>query len=333
VTKEKEKVLVTGVGGYLGSHVARKLMESGYEVMGLDSLIYDNANVISSLAQKSGFTFRKADIHDWSSLETLLQEEKFSAIVHLAALVGDATCSMNPLTATRTNYEDTAALAKLIAKSGNGPLIFASSASVYGKDVNGPIDESSQVKPLSLYAWTKVLSEKAIEEVANLHKGGFEYTILRFATAYGLSERMRFDLVVNSFVLQATQRGKIVVFGGAQARPFVGASDIADAVVLAVKRREETKGKILNVGSDEQNRTINELALMVQRTVPNTTMETIGEITDERSYRVSFAKLRALGFRPSQDLESSIHGIHEAIVDGTYGDAQDRRYYNNPLLN
>ena len=326
----KEKVLVTGIGGYIGSILARKLLSSGYHVVGVDSLIYNNKSVVDGLSSPN-LAFKKFDISNSNELKALFERERFDTVVHLAALVGDLVCYLSPLVATRTNFNSTELLARLAADNGSH-LIFASSASVYGGSAGSVVNEESEIKPLSLYAWTKVLSEKSIQEIEKESSTGSSYNILRFATAMGLSERMRFDLVVNAFTLNAIMKKKIMVFGGYQVRPFVNAEDIADSIMFVMKRRNELKGEVYNIGSRDQNIKITELAQLVKTLVPETEVQTLNEMSDERSYDVDFGKFARLGMKMKYTVESSIMQMREAISAGKFHDPYDKRYYNYPPM-
>ena len=195
-------VLVTGVAGYIGSHLSRQLIEQGYRVIGIDCLLF-GARGISDLHENQGFQFVHGDIRDPNSYRSLL--ERVDAVVHLAAIVGDPACKQRPELAQSTNLEASIRLFDEACKaSGPRRFVFASTCSNNGVQQNTEYcEEECELEPVSLYATTKVSTERYVLNTKT--RADFLPTCLRFATAYGLSPRMRFDLTVNEFTREVAR--------------------------------------------------------------------------------------------------------------------------------
>jgi len=215
------RVLVTGGLGYLGSVLVAKLIERGYKVKVLDLMLYGN-----HLAKKDGgFELIKGNLRDDKILQRAM--DGVEAVIHLAGIIGDAAANLDMELTIDVNYLATVRLADLCSKR-DVKLIFSSTCSVYGTQPNQLITEKSKTAPLSLYAFSKLLSEEAIRRRCK------RYVIFRLGTMFGLSPRMRFDLVVNRFIAQAIQDGEIRVYGGEQYRPFVHLQDVSEYFVKAL---------------------------------------------------------------------------------------------------
>ena len=320
-----KRILVIGGAGYIGSVLVRMLLEQGYYVKVMDNLLYGDEG-IRDVYDKENFEFFKKDIINISHVVEAMKDA--DAIVHLAAIVGDPASSIKPKETLETNYFSTKMLGEVAKYIGISKFIFASTCSVYGfKD--GICSEWSEPNPLSLYAETKLMSEKALLE---LKGNSFCPVILRFATAYGLSPRMRFDLVVNLLIAKSLIDKEITVFGeGKQYRPFVHIKDISRAIIKVLRAPPDVvHGEVFNVGSDEQNLSIKELAEKIKQKIPNAELKFIREKEDDRSYTVAFRKIREkLSFRPKYTIENAIEEIKEAFTKGYIKDYRDKRYYNN----
>jgi nucleoside-diphosphate-sugar epimerase len=214
---------------------------------------------------------------------------------------------------------------------GNGVqrLIFASTCSVYGAS-DQLLDEHSLLNPVSLYARSKIASEKVLRMMAD---DNFTPVILRFGTIYGLSGRTRFDLVINLLTAKAVVEGRIPVFGGDQWRPFVHVDDAALAVVKALQApRAQVYDQIFNVGSDEQNNTIQHIGELIARLVPTAQLMSSGSDTDRRNYRVRFNKIRNILDCSQWTVEDGVREVIEAIKSGKVQDYQDAKYSNVKFL-
>ena len=323
-----KKVLVLGGAGYLGSILCRKLLDKGYSVRVMDICLFGEES-IKDLKKNKNFEFMKADIRDISSVTKALTD--IDAVILLAAIVGDPASKAYPVETIETNYLATKMVTEACKYHQINRFIFASTCSVYGTGKNS-LDEKSELSPISLYARSKIESEQAILELTDKN---FAPTIMRMGTLYGLSHRMRFDLVVNIFALHAATKGKIKIFGGEQWRPLLNVEDAADAYIACLETPIcNIRGEIFNVGSDEQNYQIRTLGSLVKKVLPGTTIEQVNKEIfdgkpDARDYKVSFEKIkRILEFSASRTVEQSIKEIADAVISGEIKNPSDSKYYN-----
>lgn len=296
-----ETVLIIGGGGYIGSVMCRHFLSLGFKVKVLDEFLFGDAG-ISNLKSEKRFSYVQGDCRNISDVYSAL--EGVDAVVHLAGLVGDPACAVDDKLTIDINYASTKVLMDLCKVRNITRFVFASTCSVYGVG-DEILSEESDLNPVSLYAKTKIDSEKILLSGAD---SSFKPTILRFATVYGGSPRQRFDLVVNTFVAKSVREGRIEVFGGNQWRPFVHTLDIARAAASVLKGDLKTVGgEVFNVGDDDLNYQINDLADKVKSILPNTEVINKGDTDDPRNYRVSFNKIyKKLGFKCSVNLEDGI---------------------------
>ena len=205
-------------------------------------------------------------------------------------------------------------------------FIFASTDSAYGIQ-EGILYEDSPMNPISLYAVLKTQVEK---EIMSLQNDNFMPTVLRMATIYGMSPRMRFDLIINILVLHSYSRGKITIYGGKQWRPLVHVADAAMAYAMCLAAPlEDVGGQVFNVGSNEQNFQISQLGDLLQEVLPDIEMETIPQSPDLRDYHVSFDKIReTLGYQVKYSVADGIQEIYSSLKDGSFSDPTNPRYYN-----
>ncbi|MDV2502423.1 MAG: SDR family oxidoreductase [bacterium] len=316
-------VLVTGGAGYIGSHLVRKLLDRGKEVIVLDNLSYGDQG-LQAVRKHPRLRFFQGDICDIKAVVKAVKGCR--TVIALAAIVGDPACALNEDDTNSTNYEATKVLVEVALASGMERFIFASSCSVYGANSKLLLNEGSWVNPVSLYARTRVMSEKMILE----RSGSMTAVILRLATVFGWSERMRFDLVANILTAKAVTEGKIQIFGGEQLRPLIHVQDAADAFILAAKAPEgEVDREIFNVGGDDLNFTIYDIGKRVATCVPGTNIEVHPLEEDARDYRVSFGKIRhLLAFEPQFSLEDGVREVAHALQAGRIDNYTDEVYYN-----
>ena len=304
-------ILVTGGAGYIGSVLTRKLVSSNYNVKVLDSLIFGKDG-ISELVSNGSVKLFVDDIRNKEIISDVLKE--VDCVVHLAAIVGDPLCSKIPKAARQINEPATKHIIDSCKKSGVQRFIFASTCSNYGSSL-GTVNEDTPLESLSLYSETKVKSESYI---LDSKEENFEPCIMRFATAYGISPRMRFDLLVQEFIRDALIDKKISIFGPNHWRPLVHVDDIASACITAVKNSSNISGEVYNVGDNEQNYTKKNLAELVQNHIPSSTIEINESKQDLRSYKVSFDKIRNnLNFKVSKTVEDGISEILNQINNNT----------------
>jgi nucleoside-diphosphate-sugar epimerase len=317
------KVLVTGSGGYVGSVVARQLLRDGHAVVGFDILKY-GGDAVLGLYPEQHFTFIKGDVRSRAALEPALAG--VDAVVHLAALVGDPACAQDKGLARELNLTASLQLFELARARGVTRFVFASTCSNYGKMQTADfLTEDSELRPVSLYAETKVAVEKHL--LASDQK--VETVVLRFATVFGLSPRMRFDLTVNEFTMEALTTRKLMVYGAQFWRPYVHVRDAARAIGLAVAAPSaKAAGKVFNVGDTEQNFTKRQLVEMVVAEVgDDVAVDYVHRDEDPRDYRVSFARAsRELGFTITRTVRDGIHEVAEALRHGVITDLDDPRY-------
>ena len=307
-----QSILVTGGAGYVGSILTNELVKKNYDVKVVDSLVYGDAG-ISSLIDQNKIEFFNLDIRDSSKIASILKN--VDCVIHLAAIVGEPLCKKIPEAAKQINEIATKNLVNLCKNNNVKRFIFASTCSNYGSSLN-IVDESSPVKPLSLYSECKVNSEKYILD-NNSNK--FQTCILRFATAHGLSPRMRFDLLVQEFLHDALVDKKISIFGEDFWRPLIHVDDMASACISVVDASSNTiSGQIFNVGSSNENYTKKQLANIIQKHVSDIKIEIVKSKTDPRNYKVSFDKIKQiLNFQPKRTVENSVVEILSKIEDGT----------------
>ncbi|MFD2080548.1 Nucleoside-diphosphate-sugar epimerase [Actinopolymorpha cephalotaxi] len=309
-------VLITGGAGYIGAVLAEMLLEEGHRVVVLDRLFF-GPEPLASLQQQGNIEVVKGDVR---SPEPRMFDG-IDAVVHLAAISNDPACDLDPQISQTVNVDGTLQTAKLAKGAGVPRFIFASSCSIYGDGHGEILDEDSPKRPTSLYARTKVEAESRLAE---LEDSDFSVTALRNATAYGLSPRMRFDLVINIMTLHAYTRRRIYVLGqGKQWRPLVHVRDIARAFMSVMSApRDLVAGQAFNVGSSTQNFEVIRIAQMIRDVVPHTEVEVVPDDPDKRNYHVNFDKIeRVLGWKPEKSPYEGIVEIKQALergkVDGT----------------
>ena len=309
---ELKSILVTGGAGYIGSVLTHKLIESGYNVRIIDSLIYGKDG-ISDLISNNSVELIEKDIRDEKTLNDVVKE--IDCVIHLAAIVGDPLCKKIPVAAKQINEDATKKLVIVSKNHGVKRFIFASTCSNYGSS-STTVDENSPIQSLSLYSTTKVNSENFILSTKD---SSFEPSILRFATAHGLSPRMRFDLLLQEFLRDAILDKKIKIYGPNFWRPLAHVDDISNACITAIKSSKDViSGEIYNVGHTTENYTKKMLAEIIQEFVPLTEIEIIESKRDLRTYKVSFDKIKNnLKFISKKTIRNSISDILAEIKKGS----------------
>jgi|TARA_B110000008_G_scaffold190456_1_gene189183 nucleoside-diphosphate-sugar epimerase len=321
-----KKILVTGGAGYIGCHVVEDLINSNFQVIVIDRLSFDS-NSLNRIKDHKKLIIVKEDLRNINNLEKHL--DGVEAVIHLAALVGEAACNISERDTISTNYDSTIKLCDLAVKSKVKKFIFMSTASSYGvQDTNEIANEKTKLNPVSLYAKTKIDCEN---DLLKKFSDDIEITIFRPSTVYGHSSRMRFDLILNHLVLDAFLKKEIKVLGPEMVRPLMWVGEPA-RVYKKVIASEDSKfrSEIFNMGYDNENYKKIDIAKLVQGNFfPNIDMEIIDKDKDLRSYRLDFSKMKKFfNLEPGSDLLNATKIIVDNINSKKYGDLESKKYYN-----
>jgi len=297
-----QKILVTGGAGYLGSVLCEHLLDAGHAVTVLDNLTYAQHSLFHLCANPK-FNFVAGDCRDEATVAPLAREA--DVIIPLAAMVGAPLCERDPLSAKSINLEAVRMIKRL--RSPRQLIVYPNTNSGYGI-TSGTLacDENTPLEPISLYGQTKVQAELELLETPNT-------ITLRLATVFGMSPRMRIDLLVNHFVYAAVTDGYIVLFEKDFKRNYIHIRDVADCFLHCITNSEKMTGRPYNAGLDEANLSKGELAEKIKSHVPRFYIHhaAIGSDPDKRNYIVSNARLREAGFVAKRSLDD---GIRELIV-------------------
>jgi nucleoside-diphosphate-sugar epimerase len=299
------KVLITGGAGYIGSVLTSVLLEKGYSVTVLDNL----ANCQDSLlyiAHHKNFNFIKGDARNRPLLESVIS--KFDVIIPLAAVVGAPACDRNPILAETLNFGAIKTLNELRSKQQK--IIYPDTNSGYGiGNKDGYCTEDSPLNPLSLYGRTKVQAEKLLLDTGNC-------LIFRLATVFGVSPRMRIDLLVNDFTYRAMFDRVLVLFEAHFRRNYIHIRDVADTFVYGIEKYDLLKNKPYNVGLSSANLTKLELANKIKEHIPEVTIiqSEIGVDPDKRDYLVSNKRLESTGWMPTRSIDDGIVELKKAYT-------------------
>lgn len=317
------RVLVTGHQGYIGTVLTPMLQRAGYEVAGLDSDLFEGSTFRPPLPQVPGL---RKDLRDVETADLA----GFDAIIHLAALSNDPLGNLNPAVTYAINHRGSVELARKAKAAGVKRFLFSSSCSMYGAAGEAALDEQARFNPVTPYAESKVLVERDLPPLAD---DNFSPVYLRNATAYGVSPRHRFDLVLNNLVAWALTTGQVYIKSdGTPWRPIVHIEDISQAFLAALEApRETVHNQAFNVGLNEENYQVRDLAEIVREVVPGCHIEYApGGEPDKRSYRVNFDRIhRQLpGFKPAWNAQRGAQELYDAYrqTDLTLADFEGPRY-------
>lgn len=293
------KVLVTGGAGYVGSVLCGKLLKADMAVTVLDRLTYGSQPLLPYMQVNYNDTFAcvKGDVRDANLVKELVQ--RHDVVLHLAAVVGYPACAADPAVASETNVQGSRNVASAISK--HQVFVYASTGSTYGM-VNGICTEDTPISPLSHYGHTKAEAEKICL--------GAGATCLRFATVFGGSPCMRFDLLINNFVFHAVRRHYLVLYEGCHRRTFIHVHDAAKSYLHSIDNYDKLRGNIFNVGANQLNLTKREAADAVAKLYPMYIHEaSIGKDADCRNYAVDYSKFNATGFAADVSLDQGIKEV------------------------
>lgn len=309
----KYNILVTGGAGYLGSIIVPELLEEGQKVTVLDNFMYKQAS-LNNCCSNPAFKIIKGDIRDKNKIKQLIKYADI--IIPLAALVGAPLCTIDPIGAKSINYDAIKLMISLVSK--NQIIIMPTTNSAYGTgEKNNYCDENSPLKPISNYAIEKVKIEKELMKRTNSIS-------LRLATVFGMSPRMRIDLLVNDFTYRALKDGFVVLFESHFKRNYIHVRDVSRVFVHAIKNFECMKGEIYNVGLNDANLSKKELCNIIQKQIDGFVYleEQIGKDPDQRNYLVSNNKIESTGYKTKFSIEDGISELikgYSMINNSVYG--------------
>jgi len=322
----KKSILVTGAAGYIGSVLTRQLLEKNYKVFGLDLLNFGGESLLG-IYNHPHFKFIKGDIRKISEWEYLLDE--IEAVIHLAAIVGDPACARNPKICKETNWIGSKNLFDLCNRKKNiKKFIFASTCSNYGMQGSDFLNETSSLNPVSLYAVLKVKFENYL--LKSKTRQDFITTALRFATVYGLSPRIRFDLTVNEFMKEVSIGNKLKIYGEEFWRPYCHVDDLARACISVLNAPANLVDKeVFGVGSTIENYQKKMIAEEIIKIIPDAKIEFVHQTDDPRNYRVDFSKIsKVLDFKITKTVPDGLREIHGIIKQGLIVDTELPKYKN-----
>ena len=333
---EDRHVLVTGGAGYIGSMLVGELLRNAYRVTVVDDLLFGGESLLAYLSNPC-FHFVKANVWEPRVVRNALREDwpRPQAVVHLAAIAGFPACqAVGRQVAWRYNVEATQQVYEQSAELGTERFVYASTYSNYGLSSDGkPVDESSPLNPQSLYAETKIASERYLLGQANESCAPL---IFRLATLYGISPRTRFDMIVNQFVLEAYTRRELLIYQRGYSRSFVHIQDAVSGLTLGLKAPlQSIRGQVYNLGSDQGNATKDQIVTLILKRMPETVVHykdmTFGG--DMRDIAVSFEKIqRELGFRATRNLDDGVREVLHALRTGLIQEPGHPRYRNAQFI-
>lgn len=306
-----KKIIVTGHNGFIGTHLVRLLSEQDYKVIGIDTNYFDKDCEYYPYSAPQLEIIRDIRLIDERDIDGAY------AICHLAALSNDPMGALNEQLTLDINHKASVRLAELAKKCGVDKFIYSSSCSLYGiADGDNALDETSNFNPVTAYAKSKVYSER---DILPLSDQFFSVTFLRNATAYGISPKLRVDLVVNNLIGWAITKGEIrIMSDGSPWRPLIHAEDIARAFIAVIEApKEKVNGQAFNTGQNDENYQVKDIAEMIGRIISDCKVVMTGEHgSDSRSYRVNFNKIKDTlpNFYPSWNLEQGIKQIYKNYI-------------------
>ena len=328
-----KNVLLIGGEGYIGNIVAQNLMSNGSIVTSYDNLMYNNHQCVLNKIQLDNCNFIYGDMQNKERLESVI--ENSDAVVLLAGLVGDPITKKYPEESALINDQGVKNVIDLCAKYNVENFIFISTCSNYGLIENNELaDENYKLNPLSLYAKSKVNAEKyilSLKDKTNMHP-----TILRFATAFGLSSRMRFDLTVSEFTRELAMSKELLVYDAHTWRPYCHVQDFSRLIQMVLEApKEKVAFEVFNAGGDVNNATKQMIVDMILNKIPEGKVKYQKYGSDPRNYRVNFNKVKTvLGFEPKYNIQDGINELVEAIDNHVFDHVdENRNFHGNYEIN
>ncbi|MCH8903442.1 MAG: NAD-dependent epimerase/dehydratase family protein [Bacteroidetes bacterium] len=327
MSKNDIKILVSGGAGYIGSLLVRLLLDEGYSVRVIDSLMFGD-DALNEIRDNPSFEFIEGDVRNEADLERALNG--IDHVAHLAAIVGDPACAKEPELTKSVNLKGSKLIYKMANEAGVKRFIFASTCSNYGQMENPDeyVTEESALAPVSLYAETKVEVEKYLlaQDRSNVCKP----TCLRFSTVYGISPRPRFDLTVNEFTKEIALGRELVIYGEQFWRPYCHVIDLCRSVLSVIESSEEqTAFQVYNVGDTDENYQKKMIVNELLKFFPDASIKYVQKDEDPRDYRVSFEKITSnLDFSITKRVPDGIKEIKEVIEGNKIGNPDDQKYSN-----
>jgi nucleoside-diphosphate-sugar epimerase len=288
-------ILITGGAGYVGSVLAERLLKKGFKVTILDNFMYGYESILH-LVQNKNLNIVKKDIRNIDINDL----KNFDVVFHLAAISGAPACASNPHVAQMINVEGTRRLVNFMRGS-EQLLIYASTTSFYGKS-GIDCDEETKIEPISVYGQTKYEAEKIVMDRNNS-------IALRFATIFGVSPRMRTDLLVNDFVYRAINERAVVIFNEKSRRTFMHIEDAVDSYIFAMNNYKVMVNNVYNVGDESLNLTKMEIAHAIKKFVDFEIIKAKASDSDLRNFNVHFDKIKKLGYSVKHSLEEGIQEL------------------------
>ena len=329
----KEKILLLGGAGYVGTVLTSHLLKCNYKVRSLDPFIYDNEFAVHPYLGDPDYEFIKGSITETKDLERAI-DGNVSSVVILAGLVGDPITKKNPEIAKNINSIGIKKCFDFFNGKGLEKVIFISTCSNYGLIKEDELaDEEFKLNPLSLYAKAKVDAEKHLLDLKN--KADFTGIVLRFATAFGLSPRMRFDLTVNEFTRDLYFRKELLVYDEHTWRPYCHLRDFSELITRVLEAdKEKVYFEVFNAGGEKNNFTKKMIVDEISNLIPTGKVIYNSEDSDPRNYRVSFNKVKEkLGFEPKFSVKEGIKELIDALENGIYADSiTNSNKYGNYVL-
>ena len=318
----KKNILLIGGEGYIGNVVAQSLLEEGYIVTSYDNLLYNNHHCVTSKINSKNYHFIYGDMMDYKKLKSTI--ENADAVILLAGLVGDPITKKYPEESKFINDQGVENVIDLCSESNLEKFIFLSTCSNYGFIENDELaDESYELKPLSLYSKSKVSAEEYILSLKGQTK--MNPVILRFATAFGLSPRMRFDLTLSEFTRELASGKELLVYDAHTWRPYCHVQDFARLIQIVIEApKEKVAFEVFNAGGDVNNATKQMIVDAVLEKVPGGKVLYQEHGNDPRNYRVSFDKVKSrLGFEPKYTIQDGVNELSDAIQSHVFDQVDD----------